>query len=266
MLAAAFCNKRMPAVLILATVVLWPSCALTAEYIAGEKLRRLVSGNTIKAQTAKDRERWQVTMEANGRAHFTLTDGSQRSARWRIADTRIDFKFDETAEHTCRMVFIDDDRQQHWRDCNTGHTSSYILEPLFSDDAAATIASTNVADVNRKLSQEQVGLEQRGYEPWLRVRTDVVAQGSSLRHEVRFQAGSTYAVVAACDQSCSHVALALRDPTGAILAESPEQHHTVIVAGPVDQTGKFQVLLAVPGCRERQCLVGLQVLRLKKKN
>lgn len=234
-----------------------------AEFVEADDLRRLITGKTIEAKTAKDGQAWQVQMLAHGRARFTLTDGSKREALWHVEGRRIEFIFDLTGDRTCRSILIDNQGRNHWQDCDTGVTSSFIVRPLPTPTTKISTPAER-SNVEHKIEVELQSLFAQGYETWQAAKLEQVGPASSMRHPLELQAGTTYALVATCGGNCSHVALTLRDSHGAILAQSTEQHHTVILAGSAAHTGVHEVKVAVPGCADNKCLIGLQALRLTK--
>lgn len=234
-----------------------------ADYLAGNDLKRAISGKTLKGKTAKDGDPWQVRMRANGRAEFSFKTGARRSARWQVKGPRIEFVFPKTGERPCRMIFTADDGRQHWKDCDTGRTSSYITEPIFVGSKPQATSPLPRLEVDYKLLVEAETLAKRGFDSWGEPRIRTAARGASVREPLDLQTGTTYAVIAACNQQCSHVSLILRDPEGEVLTRSPEKHDIVIVAGPVTKTGRHEAQLTAPGCSERQCTVGIRVMQLK---
>jgi hypothetical protein len=250
--------------LVVSIVVLMLPSSLLAEFLTGEQLQRAISGKTLSGKTAKDGDSWKVRVRSNGRADFSFASGQRSSARWRVNGRRIEFKFPRTGERTCRMIDVGGDGRQRWQDCDTGRTSSYIVEPIFASREPRITASAR-ADVERKLTFEAKALKSGGYRPWGDVRIRMSARGSSVREPLELRAKTTYAVIAACGPHCSHIGLTLRDPNGAVFAQSPDRRDTVIVAGPVSQTGKYEAELTVAECSEPHCPVGIEVLQLKTK-
>ena len=53
----------------------------------------------------------------------------------------------------------------------------------------------------------------------------------------QLNAGTTYAIVGACDDNCTHVQLSLYDANGKLLIVSPEQAATIIIVGRPDEAG-----------------------------
>lgn len=311
-----------------------------AEYLSGDELRRLISKQTLQAKTAKDGELWQVRIRTDGTADFRLTDGSRRQARWTIEGKHIEFVFEAGNERTCRMIFIDADKRQNWRDCTTGITSSFIVAPIFfiankattpkaivappqttttpleerfvpppeqvstpqvsanqyPDETSASAAAApedisgtsaevfqrqetvsnppekvvlpaaEVDAVDQRLTKEAQSLKLAGYSSAKPAQRNRIAVGSAARFSLDLKAGHIYAVLASCDQNCTHVALTLRDPRGSILSQSPEHHHTIILTGPATITGNYEAEIKAPGCKDTACGVGLHVLELEKKD
>lgn len=237
-----------------------------ADYLVDSELRSAIKGKTLKAKTAKDGDAWQVRIAASGGAEFKFANGGRSLARWQVVGKRIEFVFDQSNEKTCRAIFVLGDKRQEWRECDSERLSSYIIEPIFAAAQPSSAQPRSSSDVERKLRVERDALQSRRYEEMRPLVTEVIERGSALRRAFDFQAGSTYAVVAACDENCSHVQLTLHTPAGKILAQSPEQHHTVIISGPADETGAYKASVTATDCKKEKCTVGLQVLRLKARS
>jgi len=127
--------------------------------------------------------------------------------------------------------------------------------------AAQTKASAPAGPVDVKLQRQIQHLAASGFE---RIGGETVAAAS--RDEpsvfpVELSVGATYAVVAACDEGCSHVEIALFDPAQSLLTRSPERSDVVIVGGPVQQGGVHGIALSVPGCPQAACAAGFVLLR-----
>ncbi len=237
------------------------SPAVLADYLADRDLRRAIAGKVLKAKTARDGDDWQVRMGSTGRAEFTFANGMRRLARWQVAGRGIEFTFDR--EKSCRSIFLAADKKQEWRDCDDERVSSYIVAPIFTASVASEAQSASAGSLERKLRVEAQALAAQGYEILSAHSSATVTQSSPLHRSLDLMAGATYALIATCDERCSHVEIVLRSPDGRILAQSPEQHDTVIVAGPSAQTGRHEVVVRSPGCAGAAGLVALQVMKLK---
>jgi peptidoglycan hydrolase-like protein with peptidoglycan-binding domain len=128
---------------------------------------------------------------------------------------------------------------------------------------ASTSNRDYVEDVRAKLAQEQQHLSGQNYRKEGAEIIEPLGRDKTKRVIAQFEAGRTYAIVAACDKDCSHVQISLHDASGALLVSSPEKEAVVIVSGAPVATGSYAAEVAVPGCKEKTCHVGIVVMRLE---
>ena len=119
-------------------------------------------------------------------------------------------------------------------------------------------------DVRAKLEQELLRLGGQNYRSADQQHIELVDQGKAKNLPIPLKAGTTYAIVVACDKDCTHVALSLRDEDGRVLVESREQHHTVIVTVTPQRTAHHTAHVSVPGCGEDECYIGFHLLSLDR--
>lgn len=119
------------------------------------------------------------------------------------------------------------------------------------------------ANVRTKLNKEIEYLSAQGYERFGTPDVKAIFRGGVQKVEVDLKSGETYAVIAACDQDCSHVQLSLLDRRGQLIVKSPEAAAVVIVNGSPPDTGTYTLQLDVPGCSSKACSGGIALTRLK---
>lgn len=253
-------TARSMAVLSLAAV-----CEAEAETLRDDELIRFLSGATLHAVTRLDRESWSVQFEKNGQVHFQFADRTKKSGTWSVNGERIEFVLGSKRETGCRMIDFDSSRQQHWKECGSGETTSFIQRPVYqakvNPSAALSTAGPYASNVRQKLMAEVDSLSARGFELLQTFPIRELARTDTQRHQLDLAAGMKYAFVAACDQDCNRVEFRLSDRSGAELARSPEEHHTVIMVGAVPTAGSYGVALNVPGCKQRSCHLGFAILQ-----
>jgi hypothetical protein len=127
---------------------------------------------------------------------------------------------------------------------------------------AAAADDEDVANVREKLSIQLATFSAQGYKAKQPEVFALVGRVKSNSFPLQLQAGTTYAIVVSCDADCDHVAMSLRDGEGRLLAESPERYHTVIVNGAPSETALHSAIVSVPGCKAKECYVGLALLYL----
>ena len=118
-----------------------------------------------------------------------------------------------------------------------------------------------LVDVREKLAQQFKVYGDQSYKRSQKDLVELLARGKPKVFPLQLHAAVTYAIVAACDNDCAHVALVLRDGDGRQLAQTPDRHHTVVINGMPNQSGRHSVAVSVPGCKEDECYVGLMLLQ-----
>lgn len=140
------------------------------------------------------------------------------------------------------------------------------LAVLAGQSGAQSAPDADEKDVRAKLAGEAKHLSARSYVQAKPPSIEVLKRNKSVSFTLQLNAGTTYAIIAACDTDCGHVAVALLDAKGQLLVESPEKHHTVIVNGPAAETARHTARVTAPGCREDECYVGLLLLQEQLKS
>ena len=130
------------------------------------------------------------------------------------------------------------------------------ISPTFAADDKAY-----VEDVKSKLANASQSLISENFQQATPQQIDVLKRGQSKRFRLQLNAGTTYGVVGACDQDCTHVAISLRDDNNRVLVQSREQHHTAIVSGTPEQSALYTLYVSAPGCSQDACYIGLAVLQ-----
>src|SRR5262245_43014144 len=116
-----------------------------------------------------------------------------------------------------------------------------------------------IEDIRLKLAREAEKLSKVGFRP-AREFSKLVGRRGVETLSLHLDIITNYALVAACDKDCTHVALALRDGGRRHVAASADRHHTVVVHAAMDSGGNHFAELSAPGCKEEECYVGLLVL------
>lgn len=136
--------------------------------------------------------------------------------------------------------------------CQTVHAWAQTAPP--------DIYQTNV---QQKLEKELEYLAGQGYERFGKNDVIAILKGGQQKIEAPLKAGETYAVIAACDQDCTHVQLSLLTKTGQMMMKSPEAAPVVIINGSPPDSGVYVLQLDVPGCNSKACQGGVALARLK---
>lgn len=116
-------------------------------------------------------------------------------------------------------------------------------------------------DVQRKMDAELSILSRDSYVAEGRPTIQAVDRSKSLSVPVTLAAGTSYAVIAACDQDCGHIRVELVAPTKKVSATSTEVHHTILLGGTPEQSGRHTIKVTLVKCREEQCYVGVALAR-----
>ena len=75
------------------------------------------------------------------------------------------------------------------------------------------------------------------------------------------EVGVRYAILAACDESCSDVDLRVADPSGAVLAEDTGLNDTPVVEFTAPAAGAYKVDVVMFACQAERCAWGARVFR-----
>ena len=127
--------------------------------------------------------------------------------------------------------------------------------------AARTYEQQFVDYIQGQILKEAERLAGDGFEPAHRAMIEMNRRSDLRRFVLRLEAGTTYALVAACDQDCDHVTLAILDEARQPMTATRERAGVVLLTGTPDRSGHYEVELTLPGCRERSCHTGLAILR-----
>jgi uncharacterized protein YraI len=140
-----------------------------------------------------------------------------------------------------------------------------IVAPLLLVDTTATgyAASNNreyVEDVEGKLVRALLHLSNENFRQAGGRQFEFVRRDNPETFPLQLNTSNVYAVIVACDQNCSYVLATLRDDQNRVLVHSTEQSHTIIINGTPQHSTRHTLQVAVPGCREEACHVGLILL------
>jgi hypothetical protein len=120
--------------------------------------------------------------------------------------------------------------------------------------------SASLSNLRDKVDQEVAAYASQNFHPaamlWARA-----SKSRPARFAVRLLAGAHYALLAACDADCGGIELSLLDDRGTTLMHRAEQQPLTLMNGVPQVTALNEVVVAVPGCRERLCHVRLSILR-----
>src|SRR5262249_43833744 len=142
------------------------------------------------------------------------------------------------------LAVVDDSSAiPNWRAVYSNHRrvghrlASFLLWPFVAMTIAVNcLAQTScdrefIADVRTKLEREARSLQAKSYHMEGAEFITAIAAGSANRVPLQLAAGTTYAIVAACDKDCGHVQISLFDQAGVRLIQSPEKEPVVIIGG-----------------------------------
>jgi PAN domain len=118
-----------------------------------------------------------------------------------------------------------------------------------------------IGAVRDRLATEGRLLGDRAYQSLGKTQIDLVDKRKSKTFALQLATGTSYAIVVACDNDCSHTISSLRDATGSVVLQSPEVHHTIIIVGTPSRSARYELDVSVPGCSEEECYVGFMLLQ-----
>jgi len=121
----------------------------------------------------------------------------------------------------------------------------------------------DVAEVHARIEVEREHLRTKNFELADEPVVELLDAGKAEPYQLEPTAKTTYALLATCQQACTHIVLSLRDKQGEVLVESPERHHTVIVTGTPEESGTYTAEVTVVSCEHEQCYAGIAVFYLK---
>jgi hypothetical protein len=125
-----------------------------------------------------------------------------------------------------------------------------IVSPLSAQTAQELAVQTIVED----LTQWDAVLAAQGFERFGDPLTGGAAAGESDEHSVRLEGGSTYRIVAACDQDCTDVDLFVLDAAGNTVASDIEEDNDPIVSVQPSSSATYTVRVAIVNCSAAPCL------------
>ena len=102
-----------------------------ADYVTKENLRQFIVDKTLEGRTALDKEPWRVHFSADGFFKETNAKGIVLRGRWFIKGRGIVFEYDRKRSPECRMLYINSQHEQEWRECNSERLSSLIIAPKY---------------------------------------------------------------------------------------------------------------------------------------
>jgi hypothetical protein len=117
-------------------------------------------------------------------------------------------------------------------------------------------------DVRTKLTVEVRNLATQGYGPGGPEVIEQLSRDASKRIPIQLIKGIANAIVAACDENCDRVELALYDYQSNLIAKAPQNQGVVIINGVPTFTGYHVVELSASGCHVANCYAGVLVVHL----
>lgn len=102
-------------------------------------------------------------------------------------------------------------------------------------------------------------LEDRGYELSHEAYTGSLNNRDSESLTLTLREGSSYALVAVCDEDCSDIDLRLFDPDGDEVDSDVQTDDTPIVQAAPRNTGKYRVKVIMASCSTSPCFYGVGV-------
>ena len=127
--------------------------------------------------------------------------------------------------------------------------------------AARSAEQEYVDDVRAKLDRETAYLSQKNFRSASGRIVSRLVRESRQSVVLRLEGQRTYAIVATCDKDCDDVRLSLWDGEGKLLSETSEKNDTVILNGAVENRGLYEARISIPGCRMKECHIGLVVFQ-----
>jgi len=76
---------------------------------------------------------------------------------------------------------------------------------------------------------------------------------------IRLRAGTTYALIGTCDEDCIDIDLGLYTQSGRLLVKDVKTNDLPILKFQPQQTGTYQLKVAIPRCSARRCMFGVGV-------
>jgi hypothetical protein len=104
-------------------------------------------------------------------------------------------------------------------------------------------------------------LARRGYRPDGGLQQGALGARTTGSLTLTLEAGVRYAILAACDESCSDVDLRVADPSGAVLAEDTGLNDTPVVEFTAPAAGAYKVDVVMFACQAERCAWGARVFR-----
>jgi len=127
--------------------------------------------------------------------------------------------------------------------------------------AADSLPATLPVAVRNDLVRVAGDLARKGYRPDGGLQQGALGARTTGSLTLTLEAGVRYAILAACDESCSDVDLRVADPSGAVLAEDTGLNDTPVVEFTAPAAGAYKVDVVMFACQAQQCAWGGRVFR-----
>ncbi len=118
-----------------------------------------------------------------------------------------------------------------------------------------------VEHVQAQIARETSALQAQGFLPVQKSVLGPAGRSQTKRFILRLKPGITYAMIAACDQDCDHVEIAIYDAERQQLSRSSKRGDVAIFSGTPDRGGLYEVEVTQPGRKEPLCHQGFLVLQ-----
>lgn len=118
-----------------------------------------------------------------------------------------------------------------------------------------------IEHVQGRILREASALDAEGYIPSHKASIGQTGRTQTRRYVLRLARGTTYALIAGCDQDCEHVELTIFDSERQQLSQSVKRSDVIVFAGAPEQNGLYEVEVKLPGCRQASCHAGLLVMQ-----
>jgi len=115
--------------------------------------------------------------------------------------------------------------------------------------------------VRAELTRMRGGVLLRNYRPEGEALGDSARPGVTVSRSVTLQGGAQYAIVAACDEECGDMDLALYAPSDTLVAQDQNPDDTPVLTFTAPATGTYRLDVGMFRCDAGACAWGAQILR-----
>jgi hypothetical protein len=137
------------------------------------------------------------------------------------------------------------------------HAAHAIAQPV---EAGEPTAAATAQAVRSRLELEANAYNAQNFELATAPVALRASRSAPAHVVVPLTGGTQYVLLAHCDSDCSQIELSLINGQDVVLTQSAGQRGLTAVNGVPVADGLYEVVLAVPSCRERICHAGLAIL------